>query len=438
MSNRSQTIASNAPKVKYTINYCIKKGYFNLIPYLIKRGLDANLIDEQDQFKRNALIYCTYIKELNWALSVAQSLLEYGANLQLTDSRNLNPLHYCCAFGKDRLLSLFLKSLDFDLLDSIDKNGNTCLHYAIKFRSVKCIRLLLDKFRQYDIDIIEKKNNFGLYPTDMLSFEKQNYQSNSEMIEICKIIIECFKRPYDGDKKLSLQNTPTLMTNQQTNRPKTAPSNKHINNLNSEILFLNEFEIKLNSIPYNPLCENKEHLVEPLNSYNYDINHFISTQETKTTLKRTSTAKSHATPVFRIQSGRQSRQSLNIESVRELSIYDDDTIIEPCTNNNNISNDQELTLNKLVGWRREIQKILGNLEIMESSSYCKSIKPPLNTKVVTCLDEFFNNTNNNDSVVDKGKLNARGAKHGKQPRSAMSSMSNIGSVSRQVSASRKS
>jgi len=54
----------------------------------------------------------------------------------------------------------------------VDRNGNTCLHYAAKYRHEQCIRLLIGKFRHYKINNIEKENIFGLKPNDFLTIDE--------------------------------------------------------------------------------------------------------------------------------------------------------------------------------------------------------------------------------------------------------------------------
>ena len=46
---------------------------------MLRLGVDPNYVDEKENFLRTPLIYCTFIKDLNWSLTIAQTLLEYGA-----------------------------------------------------------------------------------------------------------------------------------------------------------------------------------------------------------------------------------------------------------------------------------------------------------------------------------------------------------------------
>lgn len=93
----AQSRPRSVGQIKYTLTYAIKKGYFNLVRTLLSSGADPNQIDPEDRqnLRKNPLIYSTYIRDETWASSVARILLEYGADLSQTDSRRLNPIHYC-------------------------------------------------------------------------------------------------------------------------------------------------------------------------------------------------------------------------------------------------------------------------------------------------------------------------------------------------------
>lgn len=150
-------------RLKYTLTYVIKKGYFNLVRCLLSFGVDPNKADDKETLQRTPLIYCTFIRDHQWSITVARNLLEHGASLKKTDSRRLTPIHYCCAFGKHDLLELFLNSLDFDLDKSVDQNGNSCLHYAVRSHNLKCVRLLIDKLKtSHMTSHIDVPNKFGL------------------------------------------------------------------------------------------------------------------------------------------------------------------------------------------------------------------------------------------------------------------------------------
>ena len=66
---------------RFTMMYALKKGYLNLIRHILCTGVNPNQIDSKDKYYRTPLIYCAYIKDSNWALSISQNLLECGNNI---------------------------------------------------------------------------------------------------------------------------------------------------------------------------------------------------------------------------------------------------------------------------------------------------------------------------------------------------------------------
>ena len=164
--NSSKQQAASATS-RYTTTYVIKKGYFNLVRYLLSTGADPNFVDEKEPNSRTSLIYATFIKDETWSLSVAQNLLEFGANLKQTDAKHLNPIHYCCAFGRVKLLELFLKSLDFDLSKALDSNGNSCLHYALRSHNSRIVSLIVAKFKKGHMTRVAPRNVFGIKPLEL-------------------------------------------------------------------------------------------------------------------------------------------------------------------------------------------------------------------------------------------------------------------------------
>ncbi|CAF0730046.1 unnamed protein product [Brachionus calyciflorus] len=162
----SDNILSLSPR--YTTTYSIKKGYFNLIQCLLRLGADPNYCNEKENYSRSSLIYTTFIKDDKWAENISYNLLENGADLSKSDSKGLTAIHYSCAFGRDNLLDIFLNSVDFDLSCSLDNNGNNCLHYAIRSHNLKCVNLLIKKFKSSNFSkSINIKNKLGLRPSDI-------------------------------------------------------------------------------------------------------------------------------------------------------------------------------------------------------------------------------------------------------------------------------
>ena len=186
ISNYESTKNESARLKRFTVSYALNKGFFNLVRYFLVLGLDPNLAD-----KRSPLIYCTFVRDEAASISIAQNLLEYGANMHQADANGLNVLHYTCAFGLHKLLNILLKSLDFDFSKSVDSMGNSPMHYAVRSHNLKCVQLLLNKCRQYKISNIDSVvNRNGLKASDLEDLtERPKYQrifSGTDSLKSCK------------------------------------------------------------------------------------------------------------------------------------------------------------------------------------------------------------------------------------------------------------
>ena len=195
---------------KYTITYVIKHGYFNLIRYMLSLGVDPNYVNEKEDFMRTGLILCTFIKDEQWSLNVAHNLLEHGALLNKTDSRYLNAIHYCCAFGREKLLEVYLNSLDFDLSKALDLNGNSCMHYAIYSHNFNIVNMLIKKYRHFNMTRVNLRNVFGLRPSDVedekeeeINKQQLPFVGNNKIIE-CKRVLMSLVKYFDDLRELEL------------------------------------------------------------------------------------------------------------------------------------------------------------------------------------------------------------------------------------------
>jgi hypothetical protein len=222
------------PLERFTVSYVIKRGYFNLVRYLLSLGLDPNHVDPHQSLPEMypPLIYCTFIKDEKWALGVAQTLLEYGADLKKTDVNKLNPIHYCCAFGLENLLSLFLKSVDFDLSKALDSNGNNCMHYAIRSHNLNCVKLIIEKFKPNEMyKRIDIQNSKGLRPSqiedecDYSSIKYFNYKfSGNDSLNICKLLLVDFVREYSILKAIKILKSTVKPTEPEDSKLKVGAS----------------------------------------------------------------------------------------------------------------------------------------------------------------------------------------------------------------------
>jgi len=144
--------------IKRSLLYCFQKGYFSLIRYILQSGTgDAR---ERDNESRTGLMYCCFIDDDCWAQSIAMTLLEYGAKIEDQDQRGLNALHYAIIRQRLILIRRYLSSLDFNLNQTLDIHGNTFLHYACSTGNSDVVRLILNAMKHYSIDITIK-NHYG-------------------------------------------------------------------------------------------------------------------------------------------------------------------------------------------------------------------------------------------------------------------------------------
>ena len=152
--------------VQRSLLYCLKRGYFSLIRYLLESG-NGN-IRERDAENRTVMMYCCFIENDSWADNMAMILLENGARIEDEDKNGLNALHYAIVMHRPILVRRFLASLDFNLHRSIDIHGNTCLHYACSTGNVDNVRAILDTMKRYSVDPTTR-NHKGLTAYDVAS-----------------------------------------------------------------------------------------------------------------------------------------------------------------------------------------------------------------------------------------------------------------------------
>lgn len=126
-----------------------------------------------NKFGRTALMYCALIEDDAWSFSLAQNLIEKGANIGLRDSNGFSALMYACFYERLNLLNLFLSSPgDYNLL-SKDKYGNTCFHLAGLSKTDEICTTIYKIACKFNLDPAEiNKNYFGHFPIDLCRLNK--------------------------------------------------------------------------------------------------------------------------------------------------------------------------------------------------------------------------------------------------------------------------
>ena len=134
----------------------IKSGYFQQVRFLIDRG---DNLDQRDSERRTALILCSFLEPDVWGVGICRMLIENGAKLYFRDIYGLNAFHYACIYERVDLVRVFLKAIDFDLIQG-DRQGNTALHYAVKAGNSVIVRMIVQAYVKYRINF-DKQNNDG-------------------------------------------------------------------------------------------------------------------------------------------------------------------------------------------------------------------------------------------------------------------------------------
>ena len=135
----------------------IKNGYFQQVRFLIDHGED---LDQRDSQRRTALMLCSFLEPEVWGVGICRMLIENGAKLYFRDIYGMNAFHYACVYERVDLVKVFLKAIDFNLVQG-DKQGNTALHYAVKAGNSVIVRLIVQAYVKYRINF-DKQNNEGL------------------------------------------------------------------------------------------------------------------------------------------------------------------------------------------------------------------------------------------------------------------------------------
>ena len=126
---------------------------------LIEAGSDIN---RRCQDKRTPLMEVCFLDDEEKAFGLAKVLLENGAEFGYQDVQGLNALSYACILKRKKLVTLFLRFVDYNL-NAIDRDANTALFHAITVGDLAIVKMLVKKLRYYDLSI-DTQNHKGETP----------------------------------------------------------------------------------------------------------------------------------------------------------------------------------------------------------------------------------------------------------------------------------
>jgi len=108
--------------------------------------IDINIRDESDNYLINYAIIFNH-------LDTVSMLIHRGSRLDITDAEGKSILYIPIKYNYVKILSLLLHfnktNIGISLTDILDSNNNIPLHYAIKSKNNKIIKLLLQYFLRY-------------------------------------------------------------------------------------------------------------------------------------------------------------------------------------------------------------------------------------------------------------------------------------------------
>jgi hypothetical protein len=368
--------------VQRSLLYCLERGYFSLIRYLLESGLvNAR---ERDSEGRTGLIYCCFINDDSWAQNMAMILLEKGAQVEDHDQRGLNALHYAIITQRIILVRRYLDSLDFDLNHSIDIHGNTCLHYACSTGNTNIVRSVLDAMKRYSLDLTVK-NHSGLTACDVA------YQLNFQHCQnLLRNEIELQER--NNSAKISIKPLFNRHLSVPDRKYSTA-SSSYCTGSNASLPYFLSSSSSLRKRYQNTLNFTNENLlyppakfIDPIESHiiAFKRNECLDASLVKQVKKRPDFAPS---PLTSSSTGFAS-SSLASSSAGFSS--------SPLTSTSAVFAPSSLASSSTVfdssstlSWREDVPKIFDQLQILKSHSYRKSVHPPLDTELpVELLDRL--------------------------------------------------
>ena len=127
---------------------------------LIEAGSDINRRCRND--KRTSLMELCFLDDEDKAFGLAKMLLENGAELGFQDSQGLNALSYACILKRKKLVTLFLRFVDYNL-NAVDRDANTALFHAITVGDLPIVKMLVKKLKYYGLSV-DTQNHKGETP----------------------------------------------------------------------------------------------------------------------------------------------------------------------------------------------------------------------------------------------------------------------------------
>ncbi|CAF0941423.1 unnamed protein product [Adineta steineri] len=338
--------------IQHSLLYCLEKGYFCLIRYL----LDSSICDarERDSEGRTGLIYCCFIDDDCWARNTAMTLLEKGAQIADQDQYGLNALHYAIITQRTILIRLYLDSIDFDLNQSADIHGNTCLHYACSTGNVNILRTILNAMKHYSIDLTIK-NHAGLTAYDLacqLDCQRcQNLLRNEMTLQERANLRKPLIKPMRIDRRLSISDqihsltSPSPSDNSVVSVPFYVSSSTNLRKRHDSTYTLKNENYRYPSAK----------LINPieLRTMTFKRNEHLDALLVKHVKNRADLAPS----IFSSAS----------EVFNSSSIF---------TSPSDIFNSPSTS-----SWREDVPKIFDQLQILRSRSYKKTVHPPLSREI---------------------------------------------------------
>ena len=133
-----------------------------MIQILLKKFTKPRLksyINKADIFGNTAILYAAY----RGNIFIVKSLIECGADINITSKKGLNVLHMAAQGNNPNLIIYFIKKYNISVL-SQDEQGNTPLHWACYNSSEEAINFLLSYMTdKKDINIKNKEGKTPLH-----------------------------------------------------------------------------------------------------------------------------------------------------------------------------------------------------------------------------------------------------------------------------------